>query len=274
MKFLLFLSMGLASAALDDLLSYAGDVFASHATPASLSDQVKSDFAAAATNVVDNPLVQPVLDDFNTIVDSDNGTDITGTAATLLDDIGKLLGGFLNSNDTDQLLMLMGRLSDTTAVDDESIDKIFAKAQEDVGTKIDALLPQLGGLLGDSAVQAKALGVQGGLNQFLANAKQLRMGNASTVDLLQNTKLGLGEVVTLDGTVLLLGPAGQKVASTIGPANVTSSVANSSASATATATSAAASGSASSSETGKKNAASNLSPSLAMLVVSIVAYLI
>lgn len=68
MKFVLFLSMGLASAAalndsFNDVLSYAGDVFASRASPANLSSQVQSDFAAAATNVVENPLVQPVAGD-------------------------------------------------------------------------------------------------------------------------------------------------------------------------------------------------------------------
>lgn len=282
MKFALFLSMALASAAtndsLNDVLSYAGDVFASQASPASLSNQVQSDFAAAATNVVENPLVQPVLGDFHTVLNAQNGTNVTTTAADLLDNIGKLLGGFLKSNDTDQLLALIGRLSSTTEIDDEAIDKIFAKAQEDVGNKIDALLPQLGGLLNDSGVQAKALGVQGGINQFLAQARQLRMGNTSTVDMMKNTKLGLGEIVTLDGQVLLLGPGGQKVVSTIGPANTTSSSEGASNSASATgssgASSAAASGSASASETKKKNAASNLSPSMAMLLVGIVAYLI
>lgn len=280
MKIALFLSVGLASAAvndsLNDVLSYAGEVFASQASPANLSAQVQSDFAAAATNVVENPLVQPVLGDLHSVLSAQNGTNITTTAADLLDKIGTLLGGFLKSNDTDQLLALIGRLSSTTELDDAAIDKIFAKAQEDVGNKIDALLPQLGGLLNDSGVQAKALGVQGGINQFLAQAKQLRMGNTSTVDMMKNTKLGLGEIVTLDGQVLLLGPGGQKVVSTIGPANTTSSSEGASSSASATgssgASSAAASGSASS--TKKKNAASNLSPSLAMLLVAVVAYFI
>ncbi|KAG5360529.1 hypothetical protein CJU89_3602 [Yarrowia sp. B02] len=283
MKLALLLTAGMASAALNDslndVLSYAGDVFASRASPANQSVQVQSDFAAAATNVVENPLVQPVLGNLDTIVSAQNGTNVTTTASDLLDHVGKLLGGFLKSNNTDQLLALIGRLSSSTEIDDAAIDEIFHKAQEDVGNEIDAVLPQLGGMLEDSGVQAKALGVQAGINQFLAQAKALRFGNTSTVDMMKNTKLGLGEVVTLDGTVLLLGPAGQKVVSTIGPANTTSTASSGSASASATASgsgasSAAASGSASASSTKKKNAGNALAPSAAMLAVAVAAYLI
>lgn len=283
MKIALLLSAGLASAALNDslnsVLGYAGEVFASRASPANLSSQVASDFAAAATNVVENPLVQPVIGDLGVIVAASNGTNVTTTATDLLDNLGKLLGGFLKSNNTGELITLMGRISDTTEIDDAAIDQIFAEAQKDVGVQIDALLPQLGGLLSDSGVQAKALGVQGGINQFLAQAKLLRMGNTSTVDLLQNTRLGLGEVVTLDGTVLLLGPAGQKVVSTIGPANTTASGSSGSASASATGSagasgSSAAAGSASASSTKKKNAGVALSPSLIVALLAVSAYLV
>lgn len=259
---------------LDNVLSYAGDVMASKASPASKSDEVKSDFAAAATNVVENPLVQPVLGDLDTIISAQNGSNITTTAADLLDRVGKLLGGFLQSNDTEQLTALMSKLSASTELDDAAIDQIFSKAQQEIGVKVDALLPQLGSLLADSGVQAKALGVQGGINQFLAQAKLLRMGNTSTVDLMVNTKLGLGEVVTLDGQVLLLGPGGQKVVSTIGPANVTSSATASASGSAAASASGSASGSAaaSASSTGKKkNAAAVLQPSFAIGVVAMAA---